>query len=854
MRIYLSTKRSFYLYRVAFISLLYLCCPSQTKALNYYWVGDGGNWSSLSHWATTSGGNTFHSQAPTALDDVFFDANSFSNSGQSVSMNESIGYCRNMNWTGATNVPTFVIQGTNLLLISGSLTLVPAMHIQYTSIIILNAKTPGHTVTTAGHLMSRFWFNGIGGEWTLQDTFNSDYAVTLSGGTLNTNDQTINAVEFSVLGFYTPKSLNIGSSVFNLSGRNPFSLSNDGLSVTSGASVINLTNDTASFYNSTFISNNIYTFYDVNFSGNVGFITGPLNFHNVTFNGKGEIGESICTFNEANFHSDGNFYGSHSFHDLNFTAGHNYQFKAGTTQTISNRWNTQGTCTDSIKLKSDVPGSFASIKKLTDSVKASYNDIRDIHCTGGATFMAYQSADQGGNAGWNFANLPPLSAPGPVNGPTTVCFNASGIVFHTSPQPGVISYQWTVPAGASIVSGQGDTLIVVDFGSATSGNIEVFSSNSCQFSTIGSQLFVTVSTAPVPTASLGASTSGPICQGVPVIFTAIATGAGSASVSYQFNVNGNSVQNSSINSYTSSGLSNGDIITCIVTVSGNSCFTSVAITTNPVTMQIEPLLTPSVTLTSGQGNRVCPATVVSFHATANDIGNGNVNYLFAVNGIAVQNSQADTYAATVHNNDVISCVITVTGGSCYTSTSATSNAITMQVDNSAQLVQVNAGADVKIFGAQPVQLNGSGDAGTYLWTPPTGLSASNILNPVASPAVTTIYTLTITNANGCSASDFTKVEVDETGCPISVVNAITPNGDGINDKLIISTGNCSGYTGVTVFNRYGSIVFKSKQYQNDWQGTYNGKPLPDGTYYAVITYQSSQGKIISKRTDLTILR
>ena len=45
---------------------------------DFYWVGDGGNWDSYStHWATSTGGTTFHTSAPTKLDNVYFDANSF---------------------------------------------------------------------------------------------------------------------------------------------------------------------------------------------------------------------------------------------------------------------------------------------------------------------------------------------------------------------------------------------------------------------------------------------------------------------------------------------------------------------------------------------------------------------------------------------------------------------------------------------------------------------------------------------------------------------------------------------------------------------------------------------------------
>ena len=45
-----------------------------SKAVDYFWIGGTGNWSDITHWATTSGGNTQHNSVPSAADDVFFDA------------------------------------------------------------------------------------------------------------------------------------------------------------------------------------------------------------------------------------------------------------------------------------------------------------------------------------------------------------------------------------------------------------------------------------------------------------------------------------------------------------------------------------------------------------------------------------------------------------------------------------------------------------------------------------------------------------------------------------------------------------------------------------------------------------
>jgi gliding motility-associated-like protein len=66
---------------------------------------------------------------------------------------------------------------------------------------------------------------------------------------------------------------------------------------------------------------------------------------------------------------------------------------------------------------------------------------------------------------------------------------------------------------------------------------------------------------------------------------------------------------------------------------------------------------------------------------------------------------------------------------------------------------------------------------------------------------------------------------------LKVFNAISPNGDGKNDVLTIEgLHNFPNHT-VCVFNRWGNEVFKTKAYQNDWGGLWNGKELPDGTYF-----------------------
>lgn len=77
-------------------------------------------------------------------------------------------------------------------------------------------------------------------------------------------------------------------------------------------------------------------------------------------------------------------------------------------------------------------------------------------------------------------------------------------------------------------------------------------------------------------------------------------------------------------------------------------------------------------------------------------------------------------------------------------------------------VTANAGADSKTCDNNPVQLGGPPEPNrVYKWTPATGLSNPNIANPIATPSVTTPYTLTVTNINGgCATSDEVRVTVD----------------------------------------------------------------------------------------------
>jgi PKD repeat protein len=70
------------------------------------------------------------------------------------------------------------------------------------------------------------------------------------------------------------------------------------------------------------------------------------------------------------------------------------------------------------------------------------------------------------------------AVPVSIIGPTQVCDGQQGVVYSVAAVPGAVTYQWSLPAGASLVSGQGDTTIVVNF-ATTGGAFSVEASNFC---------------------------------------------------------------------------------------------------------------------------------------------------------------------------------------------------------------------------------------------------------------------------------------------------------------------------------------------------------------------------------------
>jgi len=178
--------------------------------------------------------------------------------------------------------------------------------------------------------------------------------------------------------------------------------------------------------------------------------------------------------------------------------------------------------------------------------------------------------------------------------------------------------------------------------------------------------------------------------------------------------------------------------------------------------------------------------------------------------------------------------VSVSNGLCTVSTSV--------LINVTKKAKADAGADKKAFFGKSVNLEGkaSGDNVTYKWSPSTYLDDPNKLNPIATPPNNMTYTLTVSSNCGISTDDvFVRIYPK-----IEIPNTFTPNGDGKNDLWNIPALEAFPTHTIKIVNRNGLTVFEHKDSYLPWDGKFNQKDVPVGTYYYTI-YLNEDFKTLS---------
>ncbi len=171
---------------------------------------------------------------------------------------------------------------------------------------------------------------------------------------------------------------------------------------------------------------------------------------------------------------------------------------------------------------------------------------------------------------------------------------------------------------------------------------------------------------------------------------------------------------------------------------------------------------------------------------------------------------------------------------------------------------VLAGPDETILVGTTAQLSAynvtTPGAGTYLWIPDSTLSCNTCINPIANPLQTTIYFVALTDLNGCKDDDTTVINVYCNDNVLFIPNAFTPNGDGLNDEVQLEGVGITQLNFLRIFNRWGQLVFESTNFNDTWDGTFNGRLNEPEVFDYYLEAVCSTGQLIRKQGNITLIR
>jgi gliding motility-associated-like protein len=175
--------------------------------------------------------------------------------------------------------------------------------------------------------------------------------------------------------------------------------------------------------------------------------------------------------------------------------------------------------------------------------------------------------------------------------------------------------------------------------------------------------------------------------------------------------------------------------------------------------------------------------------------------------------------------------------------------VNMKLDASSN--QINLGDVVELTATLAPGVN-------YLWQP-EGIMQSNGGNSTnAYPTKDTTIFLVIKDANNsqCDITLSVKIKVEEFRCDessIDIANCVTPNADDVNDYIMAHASINKDFH-LQIYNRWGNVIYESSDPNQKWFATCNGKDCDDGVYGYIATSSCLNGKSITKKGNITVIR
>ena len=397
--------------------------------------------------------------------------------------------------------------------------------------------------------------------------------------------------------------------------------------------------------------------------------------------------------------------------------------------------------------------------------------------------------------------------------PNAICKGANTTVTYTGSANSTSTYTWNF-GGGTVQSGTGAGPYTVAYN--TSGNKTLTLTvvqDGCSSTATAETL--TVDEPPTPSFSLS---SNAVCAGQNVTITY--TGGNTTSATPTWNFGTGTVQSGSnfgpySVQYNSTGIITLSVVRGVCTA-----------TATPQTVNVTPMPAASFTADTVLG---CQPFKVTFTNTSTPAASFNWNFGDNTN-TTQQNPPAHIYISP----GTYTVTLMAANGSC--TDAATPITITVRKKPVASFTAVpGINVSTLVSNATYTFSNASTDATTYLWELGDN-TTSTAVNPTYKYSLPgNIYVkLWAYNSIGCFDTITHGPYIIAPDFPIVIPNAFSPNHDGTNDKWEISGLKYYPDARVEVFNRNGQVIYNSNGYQQPWDGTYNGKDVPSGTYYYIV--------------------
>ena len=151
-----------------------------------------------------------------------------------------------------------------------------------------------------------------------------------------------------------------------------------------------------------------------------------------------------------------------------------------------------------------------------------------------------------------------------------------------------------------------------------------------------------------------------------------------------------------------------------------------------------------------------------------------------------------------------------------------------------------------------VYLKASGGT-QYTWTPTDIISSDTGGQYVVVLAPLSLY-VKVTDQNDCSDTTSITYSDIQRCCNMSFPTAFTPNNDGHNDGFKVVTYGNMLYFNISIFNRFGQLVFTSNDPKKEWDGTFEGIPCELGSYFYFVDAKCLTGPKKFYQGDITLIR